>query len=368
MKYNDLQENVKKAAQVFNKYTNKQTWKNIFHKNKQIALQKLTQLSEKKQKANNFYQQKKNEVKKTFDKNKQQLEKILPAKQQVTQKGNKLLYLTMLELEKIPTNWVSDMGKYTGKFAYRFNRNRRNIALKQIKLVFPHWKKEKIVAVAQESFENLGETIFETIKKADYGKNIKNYIYPKNLEVVKKIQKTGAILVTGHFANWEFATFALEMVGLRGIFLGKEDSFMAKKIIERYRKAIGWETISVKSKNLPAKIVGVLKNKQIIYTMLDTDPREVKTLECKFFGRNTEVSSFPAKLAKKYKVPVVAFFNYRTNSKKHIFSFEILSDSADSEQQTEQELTQIYTNAIEKHIRKYPSQWRWAMSRWKKEL
>lgn len=368
MKYQDLQEKAKKAAQIWSHYKKKETWKKLFEKNKQTILQKTTGLKNKKQEARHFYEERKQEVKKIINENKKQLEKVLPSKEQFAKEGNSLLYRTMLELEKIPLDWVDDIGKYTGRSAYRFNRKRRNIALRQIKLAFPHWPKEKIAKVAKESFENLGETIFETIKKADFEKNIQQYVQPKNLEVAEQIKKSGAIIIAGHFANWEFSSFALEMVGLKGIYLAKTNNPIVQKFTERYRKTAGWEIIPVGTQALPAKIVKTIKSKKIIYTMLDTDPVNAKTLLCDFFGKKTNVSSFPARLAKKYQIPVVSFFNHRTKTKKHIFSFEILSAPPYNTKQTEQELSQTYTNAIEKHIHKYPSQWRWAMPRWKKDL
>ncbi len=368
MKYRELKENTKKLAEVWAKYTQKQTWDSLFLNNKLLVQEKLTQVASKTKSVYADYLKQKNTAKKIWNNNKEKLEKVLPTEEFIQEQRNKLLYRTILEAEKLPFKWTSKLGKITGKFAYRFNRQRRTIALKQIKFVFPNWSKEKIIQTAEDSFENIGETIFETLKKADYGAQIKKYVILKNLAVVQQIQKTGAILVTGHFANWEFATFALEMTGLQGIFLGKEEDFFAKKIVKRYRQTIGWESISVGETSLPLKIVRTLKAKKTIYTMLDTDPTSAKTLECNFFGKKANVASFPARIAKKYQIPVVAFFNHRTKDKKHIFSFHFLSQPPYTQNQSELELTQVYTTAIEQHIIKYPTQWRWAMARWKKEF
>jgi KDO2-lipid IV(A) lauroyltransferase len=353
MKYADLQKNTKKLAKIWSKYKQKKNWELLLKKNKKKVVKKINTLK----KDSPLYQ-----------KQKEKINEILPSKKQLRIEREKLLYLITMRLEKAPVKWASTVGIYTGKFFYRFHRGRRNLAIKQIKYAFPHWTSEKIAQVAEDSFENIGEVIFETLKKADYGKNIEEYVKIKNLEVVKDIKKTGAILVSGHFANWEFGTFALEAAGLRGIILGNEQSLFAKNLIARYRKAIGWQAVSTKSKLLGTKILKAIKQKEMIHTMLDTDPLKTKTVLCDFFDRKTNVSSFPARIAKKYNLPVVAFFNYRTKDKKHIFSFEFLSKPPYNEKQTAEELSQIYTHAIEKHIRKYPTQWRWAISRWKKKF
>ena len=367
MKYKDLKKEAQKLEAIFHKYSKKKTWQEILAKNKQKTSAILKKINDKKQETTNFYQTKKEKTQKIWNVSKENIEKNLPPKEQIIEKRNKLLYTAILELEKIPMKWSQHLGKYLGLFAYRFNRRRRTFAIKQLKIAFPHWSNKKIVQVAQDSFENLGESIFETIKKANYGKYIQKYIKIINLKPIEQLKKTGGILVTGHFANWEFVTFAIEKAELQGIFLGKEENSFAQNIIGKYRKTIGWQTINVESKSLAFNVMKAIKDKKVIYTMLDTDPVKAKTTQCIFFGKKTKVPIFTAKIAKKFNLPVIAVFNHRTKTKKHIFTFQTLSKPSYKEK-SEQELTQIYTTAIENHIKKYPTQWRWVMPRWKNEI
>ena len=367
MKYKDLKKEAQRIEGFFQKYSKKANWKKIFSKNKQKVTALLEKIDSTKQETTHFYHTKKEQAQEIWNTSKKNIEKNLPPKEEIIKKRNRLLYTAIVELEKIPMKWSHHLGQYLGKFAYRFNRRRRTFAIKQLKIAFPHWSNEKIVKVAQDSFENLGESIFETIKKANYGKDIQKHIKIVNLKPIEQLKKTGGILVTGHFANWEFITFVLEKTGLQGIFLGKEESSFAQDIIGKYRKIIGWKTVSVGSKSLAFDVLQTIKEKKIIYTMLDTDPVKAKTTSCVFFGKKTKVPIFTAKMAKKFNLPVVAVFNHRTKTKKHIFTFETLSQPSYKEK-GEQELTQIYTTAIENHIRKHPTQWRWVMPRWKNEI
>ena len=84
-----------------------------------------------------------------------------------------------------------------------------------------------------------------------------------------------------------------------------------------------------------------------------------------FFGRKTKTPLSAARLAKRFNKPVVACFNNRDSSGRHIFQYKFLSKPPYSEGTTDQDLTQIYTTAIEEHIRKFPEQWRWPEPRWK---
>ena len=291
--------------------------------------------------------------------------KIELYKKEATSKRNSFFYYTVLKLEKyFPKEANITAGKWFGNFSYRFNRARRNIALQQIKIAFPDWSSKKIQETAIASFESLGKVLFETIKKVEYAKNINEWLENKNQKVIDEISKTGAIIINGHFANWEFGTYSFELAKLKGILIGKEEHELAKWFVNHFRNAKDFETLSSTNNTLPLKIVRTLKNNQCVHLLIDLDIL-AESVYCQFFGRKTRTVVSPARLAIKYKKPVVSCFNYRTTQGKHVFCYEFLSKPPYSSEMSEEKLTQIYTTAIEKHIRKYPSQWRWAESRWK---
>ncbi len=315
-----------------------------------------------------YLNKKKKNLQKNFDKLKKDGSKKMDVyKKEAKNKRNNFFYYAIEKLEKhFPIGANPIAGKWFGNFSYRFNRRRRNIALQQIKMAFPNWSVEKIQQTAIESFESLGKTFFETIKKIEYGKNIDNWLENTNPQVTKAITKTGAIIINGHFANWEFGTYSFELAKLKGILLGKEDHELAKWFSKHFRNAKGFETIASTDKNLPFKIINTLKKKHCLHLLIDLDVLS-ESVYCEFFGRETRTVVSPARLAIKYNQPVVSCFNYRTRDGKHIFCYEFLSKPPYSKEMSEEKLTQIYTTALEKHIRKYPSQWRWAESRWKPE-
>ena len=232
---------------------------------------------------------------------------------------------------------------------YRFNRVRRNTALQQIKIAFPDWSSKKIQETAIASFESLGKVLFETIKKVEYGKNINEWLENKNQKVIDEISKTGAIIINGHFANWEFGTYSFELAKLKGILIGKEEHELAKWFVNHFRNAKDFETLSSTNNALPLKIVRTLKNNQCVHLLIDLDIL-AESVYCQFFGRKTRTVVSPARLAIKYKKPVVSCFNYRTTQGKHVFCYEFLSKPPYSSEMSEEKLTQTYTTAIEKYI------------------
>ena len=335
---------------------------------KKEGKKKIASFNETSDKTVDYISKKSDELKKDFDKFKKEgTKKVELYKKEATSKRNSFFYYTVLKLEKyFPKEANITAGKWFGNFSYRFNRARRNIALQQIKIAFPDWSSKKIQETAVASFESLGKVLFETIKKVEYGKNINEWIENKNQKVIDEISKTGAIIINGHFANWEFGSYSFELAKLKGILIGKEEHDLAKWFVNHFRNAKNFETLSSTNNTLPLKIVRTLKNNQCVHLLIDLDIL-AESVYCQFFGRKTRTVVSPARLAIKYKKPVVSCFNYRTKQGKHVFCYEFLSKPPYSAEMNEGQLTQIYTTAIEKHIRKYPSQWRWAESRWKPE-
>ena len=146
--------------------------------------------------------------------------------------------------------------------------------------------------------------------------------------------------------------------------VGKEINEQVSSYIKKMRTAKKWSSVAVGDKSLPFKIAKALKDNKCVTLLLDLW-NESKSAECDFFGIKTKTPISAAVLAKRFNKPVVGCMNHRDSSGKHIFTYKFLSKPPYSENTTEQELTQIYTTAIEEHIRNFPEQWRWPEIRWK---
>ena len=80
------------------------------------------------------------------------------------------------------------------------------------------------------------------------------WIQNKNLDVIAEVKKTGGVIITGHFANWEFVTYSYEVAELEGIIVGKEVNEQASTYIQKLRTSKQWETVAVGDKVLPFKM------------------------------------------------------------------------------------------------------------------
>lgn len=281
-------------------------------------------------------------------------------KKKISEEKENLKIVTILQLKKrIPVTAITKFGERMGVLSYRFNTLRRNNALLQLKEAFPDWSSSKIQQTALKSFQSIGKTISETIKKDQYSKSVDKWIINENQSVINEAIKTGGIIINGHFANWEFGTYSFELAKIKGIMIGKEENKSTKWFVKNFRIAKGWETVATTSPSLPLKIVRTLKNNKFIKILIDTNIKS-NTTYCTFFSRKVKISVSIARLAIKYKKPVISCFNHRDANGRHIFSYNFVSKPPYGNDVDEDKLTQIYITAFEKHIRRYPEQWIWA--------
>lgn len=278
---------------------------------------------------------------------------------------DRLAFASLLLLEKIPLSWHKTIGNFLGYLFLAGSKTRRNTAYQQLKIAFPHWNKKKIKQTAFANTQSLGLAVLETISKQSYEKKWTNWVENKHQEELAKVKNSGAIFFSGHFANWELGTIALDKTGLKGIFIGSAKNLLAKKILQRYRKSKNWENGFREDTSLPFKIVKHLKKKQSLYMLLDLD-YNVENVMCDFFGQKTRCPTSVAKIAVKYQKPVIACLNHREKA-RHIFHYRTISSPPYKPNISIQELSQKYTKVLEEHIKQYPKQWNWSEPRWKKE-
>ena len=281
-------------------------------------------------------------------------------------KKERKVYFIIFLIEKIPIAWHSFIAKIFTSFLLFFNKKRKITAYKQLQIAFPHWDKKKINKTILISTKNIFLTILETLNKKKYQKKIKNWLQVENLSEIEKIKSNNIIFFSGHFANWELGYAALDKTNLSGIVLRNAKTPFATNLIKKYNGSQNWKDVFTKDATLLYKLLNALKHKQSLYILLDIDTNFDSVL-CNFFGKKIRCPSSVAKLALKYKKPIVACLNHRLDNGNHVFQYKTVATPPYSKEYTVQNISQKCTKVLEKHIKKYPQQWAWIEPRWKKE-
>ncbi|KTD12729.1 lysophospholipid acyltransferase family protein [Legionella hackeliae] len=278
----------------------------------------------------------------------------------------------MLEIKHslnfLPLNWI-------GWIIYFLIPEKRSIAQKNIARVFgdtlsPQEKKRIVVAYYSHLFLCFKEIfLLPFLGKTRLEKRVK-IIGEEHLHQALQKNK-GAIILSGHFGNWEFAPlFILDKLknevghaycvrkSLRFNFLN--DFFWG-----RFEKA-GYKIIN--KNNALGQIRLILEKKNVVFVPFDIKPsrRSRSSVKVNFLGRLSNTYTSVAYLANKFECPVLSVRSYRVNKKKHIVEFypEIQRDVYKDKEQAYLEDTKKYNHRLEEMLLASPEQWLWSYKRW----
>ena len=268
-------------------------------------------------------------------------------------------------------------GKVTKKFfsgLLKIINPRAKLIDKNLKMIFPDssekWRKE----TRSKIYENLAWTLTETLvlqhdnsKAREWLKNV------KGVEIVNDLmaKKQGALIITGHFGNWELAG---NWVAQNAISHGHELNVLYQEMhdkdisdyVREMREHGGMRMID---KNISVmKISHMLKDGAHVALLNDVSGNREMTVP--FLGHDATNMPGPAIMAILSGVPVVPFCSYRISPFNHEAEFfPPLKLPEKNEIPNKEERIKVILSEMNKalgnFILKRPEQWFWLHNRWK---
>lgn len=276
-----------------------------------------------------------------------------------------LLRLAAWLINCIPYSCAVKFTRNVGEFLYVILKDRREIALKNLRASFPEKNEAEIQKIAKGAFRHLGQIAIEVISIPKL--NQKGFIKTSNAQNVWKAleEKRGVIFIVSHFTNWEVMAVATAKEGfpMNAIARPLKNPFVYAHI----KKLRGYAGLrSIDKLGALRQTVKLLKDNQVVSFLIDQHERQ-GAIVTQFFGRPCYTSSFAAQVALKWKVPVVPLFCYRDQNGILTTDFEKpfqLVDTGNLEEDAKQN-TQMFITNIEKKVRQYPENWLWMHRRWR---
>jgi KDO2-lipid IV(A) lauroyltransferase len=257
--------------------------------------------------------------------------------------------------------------------AFHFVRERQKVALQNLQIAFGQEKsKEEIRAIAKRSFQNLGMTAVEffRIPRMDV-KTFKKRVKMEGLEEALGLleKKKGALLLIGHFGNWELMGLMSKVIGHPIMVIAKpmKKNQWMDQFITRIRNRGGLEVIS----NIKAsrKVIQALSQNRVVGILIDQRAKRSEGIWADFFGRKAPTTPALAVLAMKTGAPVVPVFMIRNGFRKHRLLVKEpleLIHTGNIKKDVEAN-TQLFNHTLESMIRQYPDQWFWVHQRWERK-
>lgn len=269
----------------------------------------------------------------------------------------------------MPYWMIHKIGAFLGRLAYLCSKKHRKLAMSNLALASRlNLSEKQMKAITLQAFQSLMITTLEyfRIKKSRY--RIEEVIEAENLAILESIRKQGkgAIVVTGHYSNWELI-FCSYTQNHDGVTVGRPiKNHRLYDWILSIRTMHGG--IVLDTKNAIHNGLKALK-KGAVFSIVNDQALPESSYAYPLFGRRAWTSTTPALLAYKTGCPIFVVTNHRYSKGKYRYK---LSDPIfpDKSKRLKEEVTRIMDQVmkeLEDRIIASPGEWLWMHKRWKQE-
>ena len=259
---------------------------------------------------------------------------------------------------------ASNLGELIGKKVGPKFKSRKIIE-RNINLILPEAKSERIDEIIQKMWGNYGRILSEYVFLKDFRNgNLKDYIKITGLEHLNEIKNKNipVVFVSGHFNNFELMAMQIEKSGMDlGAIYRPLNNFFLNSTMENIRKKFICRNQIKKGLSGIRAILNLFKKNISIALMIDQ--RVTEGIKSTFFKKEAFTTTIPAQLVKKFGCPIVSIYIERIDG--HNFEMIIEKPIYFSKDKNTEDITQHLNYLLEKMILRNPEQWILTHNRWK---
>jgi len=279
-----------------------------------------------------------------------------------------LLRASLFAAGILPLRFALLLGGCMGWTAWRVLRIRRKVVLRNLALAFPDMDPRGADRIACRSYASSGRFMMEFARqrRMDAG-YVERHVTVDDPAMLEELHRTGgAIVVTGHFGNWELFGLTLRhLLGDVSFLVGRQSNGLVNDFINRLRSFHG---IALYDRRTAVRgVVDAIRRKGFVCWLSDQDAGRSGSV-VDFFGHPASTPRGAATFAVRLGAPVVVGGLARTgNGPDHrLFLSPPIRPRADlGGDEAETDVTRRYTLEIESLARRHPDQYWWAHRRWK---
>ncbi|KAB8153608.1 lipid A biosynthesis acyltransferase [Kordia sp. TARA_039_SRF] len=252
---------------------------------------------------------------------------------------------------------------------YRVIGYRKKVVRENLKLVFPEKSDSERLQIEKKFYSHLCDMFLEMIKSLTISKASmrKRFVFP-NIELITEYEKKGQsiLLISGHYANWEWMNIMNEYVSFKGFGIYKR---LTNKYFDKLVRDIRGrtdatlittkETFKTIKQNEDNGLLG------IYYMVSDQSPKPLEHYYWTDF-MNITVPCFdgPEILARKADMPFIYFKIEKLKRGHYQGSFIDLTPEGIKNYENHVP-TELFYRALEAQIREVPEHYYWVHKRWK---
>jgi KDO2-lipid IV(A) lauroyltransferase len=271
----------------------------------------------------------------------------------------------------LPHGVVLGLGRVLGRLAGWLAPGLRSTAREQLLAAGVADNRREADRLALEVIENLGMNALEWLHSIRWP--LQCFTQQVDIEGLEHVRDAlargkGIIFVTAHMGNWELLLRAIKAQTGQAIaaLMTPLSSAPLTRWINRMRE-VGGNPI-IPNDGAMLAIVRRLRRGGAIGMLVDQDSRRWRGIYVDFFGRPAYTPTGPARLAQRSGAVIVSGVITRQSEspRRHLIRIDppIQADPHGEPEAEVVRLTQAYTQALERQIRRSPAQWAWIHRRW----
>ena len=271
-------------------------------------------------------------------------------------------------VSRMPRPIALAIGGGLGTLVFWFAPQQRKLACEHLRNSLTLSERRCARRIAKQCFQHLGKTVVEFMQfpRLDTQK-IRRYVTFEGVAHVEQAlaEGNGAIILTGHFGNWELlaASISATIAPLTPI-VRELRSPRLNALVSHYREKAGYATIDRDTGIRQA--LQCLRRNELLGIVADVDT-SVSGVFVDFFGRRAYTPYSPVAIALKTGAAILPAFIIRQPDGSHraIIEPPLTLKRTNTKEKDLVVNTQKFTKIIEAYIRQYPAQWIWMHRRWK---
>lgn len=232
---------------------------------------------------------------------------------------------------------------------------------REILRIFPDLPRAAQNRLRESMGHHMGKTLFEIYHNAEFQtRQDKFQISGPGLATLEQARDSGkgAIIVSGHFGQWEAVRAVLKARGM------ETGAVYRKQANRHYNRRL---VAGVEQGGKPALPTGRTGTKDLVrhlraggFVAILLDEKTGDGERLPFLGQRALTSLAAARLALKYDIPMVPAYGTRVENSAEI-KVEFEAPIAHSDART---MTQAFNDSLSARVMAHPDQWYWMLRRW----
>jgi len=252
---------------------------------------------------------------------------------------------------------------------YKILRYRRKVVRKNLSHVFPKWDTARLRAMERAYYRHLAHSLIDIVLPMHLSpEELLDRYTIDNPEVLDEFYRQGksVILAASHYANWEWAAYALPLLTPfegKTIYQPLQNPYINRHI-KRMRARFGFQLISVRFAGL---LVRRLTKPTILGFICDQSPWDLnRAVKVEFFGKPLYSLSGPERYARHFNLPVLYIEVQKVGIGRYKAHLHVIARHPNDIPPGQ--IMQAIYSILERQICNAPPYWLWSHRRWKHHM